>query len=194
MVFGACTCGRDGVLQEYLEITCGLFHCYYMDIFFSLWIDGFCSNAPVVSKCLNWWIMVKFKFRHAHIFYEINTKDRVRVRVGHILRFTFVFAIIFLCKSCTMSWKHHTHLTFFPFLFNPLAVPLPTAERPVLHPPEIHPSPRPETTKSAHQRHRRAQTCWLRWVSCKLKLFCVSLYGSLSRIRFVKEKKWQISN
>jgi len=55
--------------------------------------------------------------------------------------------------------------TYFPlficFSVAP-ALPVPVVERPVLHSPEVHPSPRPETTEPAHQRHWRAKTRRLR--------------------------------
>lgn len=76
----------------------------------------------------------------------------------------------------TMLFVHMVKYTSFPFVHLCfLAVPVPVTERPVLHPPKVHPSPRPETTKPAHQWHRRAQTRWLRWVGQTLMLFfCVS--------------------
>lgn len=78
-----------------------------------------------------------------------------------------------------LTVTHQPIPMIFFLLLNLPAVPLPTAERLVLHSPEVHPSPRPETTKLAHQRHRRAQTCWLRWVTTK-KLFYNSLFNLLT--------------
>lgn len=52
--------------------------------------------------------------------------------------------------------------TYFPLLicFSVVssAFLIPVVERPVLHSPELHPPPRPETTEPAHQRHWRAKT------------------------------------
>lgn len=70
----------------------------------------------------------------------------------------------------TSTFILHEDILFVYLCFP--AFPVPAAQRPVLHPPEVHPSPWPETTKPAHQWHRRAQTGWLWWVCWKLMLSC----------------------